>query len=373
MIPRFLRLTAAALFVAGFLHAQESADAVLARVAGKARLSTTLTADIELTWQTPGQPKKTSSGTMRLMRPNLARISLQGDYPMLTFASDGEQAIVLRDPNTYSVMKMDPAGKNINSPWWGIPYRFFFTQSVNPFGVEADPDPSARRSVAEEEVNGERFTVLQTSGGDAAQPYSSKIYIGADSLIHRSSITFGGTAIFDANLSHIETNAPLEAGAFRYVPPPDAHDEGETSKLLAPGANAPDFTLPALGSEAVSLSKDKGAKATLVNFWYVACPPCRKEFPAFEKIYESWKKDGLMAMAINHGDSITEIGEYVRQTGITFPVLIGDESEPTVFDKYGVVAFPVTYLLDSAGKIVFRSAGIDEEGLRKALAALGLN
>jgi len=154
MLPRFLGLITAALSIADLAHAQESADALLARVAEKARLSATMTAGVELTWQTPGQPKKTSSGTISLMKPNFARITLHGDYPLLTFASDGELAFLLRDPNTYSVTEMDPSGKNINSPWWGIPFRFFFTQSVNPFGIEADPDLSARRSVTEEVVDG---------------------------------------------------------------------------------------------------------------------------------------------------------------------------------------------------------------------------
>ncbi len=373
MLPRFLGLIAAALSIADLSHAQESADALLARVAEKARLSPTMKADVELTWQTPGQPKKTSSGTISLMKPNFARITLHGDYPLLTFASDGERAFLLRDPNTYSVTETDRSGKNINSPWWGIPFRFFFTQSVNPFGIEADPDSSARSSVTEEVVDGERFQVLLISGGDNGQPYSSKIYVGSDSLIHRTSVTFGGRATFETNLNRIETGGHLEAATFRYSPPVDARNEGETSKLIAPGTQAPDFTLPALNAEIVSLASDKGSRATLINFWYVACPPCRKEFPAFEKIYESHKKDGLVALAVNHGDSITEIRDYIGQTGITFPVLIGDESEPTVFEKYGVIAFPVTYLLDSAGKIVFRAAGIDEEGLRKALAVLGMN
>ena len=44
----------------------------------------------------------------------------------------------------------------------------------------------------------------------------------------------------------------------------------------------------------------------------------------------------------------------------------------SVFAKYGVQAFPTNYLLDSSGKIVFRSVGFDEAGIRKALATLGV-
>ena len=40
--------------------------------------------------------------------------------------------------------------------------------------------------------------------------------------------------------------------------------------------------------------------------------------------------------------------------------------------KYGVKGYPSNYLLDSNGKIVFRSVGFDEEGIRAALAKLGV-
>jgi hypothetical protein len=46
--------------------------------------------------------------------------------------------------------------------------------------------------------------------------------------------------------------------------------------------------------------------------------------------------------------------------------------ENSVFEKYGVQAFPTNYLLDSNGVVVWRSVGFDEKGLRAALDKLGL-
>ena len=39
---------------------------------------------------------------------------------------------------------------------------------------------------------------------------------------------------------------------------------------------------------------------------------------------------------------------------------------------YGVQAYPTNYLLGPDGKIVWRSVGFDEAGLRAALAGMGL-
>ena len=43
-----------------------------------------------------------------------------------------------------------------------------------------------------------------------------------------------------------------------------------------------------------------------------------------------------------------------------------------IFNDYGVQAYPANYLVDSKGNVVFRSVGFDEEGIKKALAGLGV-
>jgi hypothetical protein len=43
-----------------------------------------------------------------------------------------------------------------------------------------------------------------------------------------------------------------------------------------------------------------------------------------------------------------------------------------VAGKFGVNGYPTNYLIDSNGKIAFRSIGYDESGLRAALAKLGV-
>jgi len=53
-------------------------------------------------------------------------------------------------------------------------------------------------------------------------------------------------------------------------------------------------------------------------------------------------------------------------------VLGGHVSKTSVFDKYKVTdAFPASYLLNERGKIVYRSAGEDLVGLKRALDQLG--
>ncbi len=43
-----------------------------------------------------------------------------------------------------------------------------------------------------------------------------------------------------------------------------------------------------------------------------------------------------------------------------------------VFEDYGVMAYPTNYVLDSEGKVVYRSLGFDEKAIRAALEKLGV-
>jgi peroxiredoxin len=154
-----------------------------------------------------------------------------------------------------------------------------------------------------------------------------------------------------------------------YDPPPKRR---AADNMLAIGSKAPEFTLPTPDGKTLSLASIKGTTGTLINFWFVNCPPCRDEFPALQNLFESYKGKGLAVLAIDHADAAPDVKAYLNELGITFPVGIGDDREPTVFTKYGVVEYPVTYLLDAEGKVVFRSSGSDVTAIRRAVAALGL-
>lgn len=78
-------------------------------------------------------------------------------------------------------------------------------------------------------------------------------------------------------------------------------------------------------------------------------------------------------IAINYGDSRKEILDYARKSGFTFKMAMGEkQGKNTVFSRYGVQAYPTNYLLNGKGKIVFRSVGFDEAGLKAALIKMGI-
>ena len=84
---------------------------------------------------------------------------------------------------------------------------------------------------------------------------------------------------------------------------------------------------------------------------------------------------GLELVAVNGSDEKAVIQKYFDENKFTFNVGMAGKTVGAAYDiagKYGVMAYPTNYLLDPNGKVLYRSVGFDEPGLRKALEAAGI-
>jgi peroxiredoxin/outer membrane lipoprotein-sorting protein len=361
------------LFTAQFAFADE-AETLLKDAARRAQALQTLSGRIELTWQSPTQSLKRNAGTITLMKPNFALVELTGDYPLVTLASDGRSRYLFAEPNKYSLAAANASGKDIDTPWWAFPVRFFFTQSVRPFGPDS-PSWTSSRHGGTETIAGKTYSLLEITG-DKPMPYAARFYFDQNKLLCRSVVTFGEgerAAVFTAQIDEINTARRLRPANFRFKPPATARlDTGAEAKMLAIGDSAPDFSLPTPDGTLLKLESARGKKATLVNFWFLACPPCRAEFELFQQLYSELKDQGFSVIAINHVDNADDVKSYARENRLTFPIVMAERDTPGVRGAYHVESYPSTYLLNSEGKIVYRTVGIDESGLLRALNELGL-
>jgi cytochrome c biogenesis protein CcmG/thiol:disulfide interchange protein DsbE len=116
------------------------------------------------------------------------------------------------------------------------------------------------------------------------------------------------------------------------------------------GFTAPDFTLDLLGGGQVTLSTLRG-KVVLVNLWASWCPPCRAEMPAIEKIYRTFKPQGLEVLAVNmtNQDSETAAAAFIQELGLTFPIPLDRNGE--VGARYALRGLPSSYFIDRKGII----------------------
>ncbi len=112
-----------------------------------------------------------------------------------------------------------------------------------------------------------------------------------------------------------------------------------------------EFTLSDLQGKVWRLQDLRG-KVVLVNFWATWCPPCRKEMPDIQALYEKYKDQGFVVLAISDED-VAKVQPFIAEKKIGYPVLLdpGDKVNQT----FKIQGIPKSFVYDREGKLVAQS------------------
>jgi len=127
-----------------------------------------------------------------------------------------------------------------------------------------------------------------------------------------------------------------------------------------------DFSLPLLNGGNVSLSDYRG-KVVILNFWATWCPPCRDEMPSMENLYQRFHDNGLEILAVDLGEDVRIVSQFIQFYGYTFPVLMDRSSR--VGSLYGIASIPTSFIIDREGKIIARIVGSIQWDTARIIAA----
>lgn len=126
--------------------------------------------------------------------------------------------------------------------------------------------------------------------------------------------------------------------------------EAMQAMYLEEPVEIPDFTLPGVHGENVTLSALKG-KNVFLNFWATWCPYCREERASLQALYEKYKDRGFEILAVSIDRAgIDTVKSYVDEHKLSF-LNVHDQTS-TVAAEYGVRGVPSTLFINAQGKIV---------------------
>ena len=108
-----------------------------------------------------------------------------------------------------------------------------------------------------------------------------------------------------------------------------------------------DFTLNDIQGNPWTLSSLKG-KVVLVNFWATWCPPCRKEMPDLETLYQKYKDKGFVILAISDED-ISKVSPFIDKNKYSYPILLDPGRK--VNTAFTVDGIPKSFIYDRNGKL----------------------
>jgi len=113
----------------------------------------------------------------------------------------------------------------------------------------------------------------------------------------------------------------------------------------------PEFTLKDLSGKTWTLSELRG-KVVLVNFWATWCPPCRKEMPDLETLYQRLAPKGFVVLGISDEEA-AKVEPFIRERKVSFPVLL--DSGRKVNDMFAIEGIPKSFVYDREGNLVSQS------------------
>ncbi|MCY3665067.1 MAG: TlpA disulfide reductase family protein [Gemmatimonadetes bacterium] len=156
--------------------------------------------------------------------------------------------------------------------------------------------------------------------------------------------------------------AQREWEEFQQINPHPEYNEAVQAVLdialkLQPGQPAPEFTLPDLDDQPVSLSQFKG-QVVLLDFWASWCGPCIDDLPYLRQVKEKTADWPVVFLNISLDADDAAWREAIDKHEIKGVHVRADGWGAEVAKTYQVMGIPSYYLVDSQGLIV------EDSGLR---------
>jgi thioredoxin-dependent peroxiredoxin len=144
-----------------------------------------------------------------------------------------------------------------------------------------------------------------------------------------------------------------------------------TDKRLAPGEEAPDFTLPDAEGHQVSLSSFRGQRVIVYFYPAAMTPGCTKEACDFRDNLTELNHAGVQVLGISP-DQPSKLAKFRDKEGLTFPLLsdpghtvlqaYGAYGEKKLYGKTTVGVIRSTFVIDANGVIEKAMYGVKATG-----------
>lgn len=147
------------------------------------------------------------------------------------------------------------------------------------------------------------------------------------------------------------------------------YKQNEINKKKDTGPNlyqfAPNFETEYLNGEKFVLYDLKGTPVIL-NFWATWCPPCVREMPLLQRIYEE-NQGKIIVIGVNMQEDEETINKFLNtKVNITFPIILDKNGK--IVESYNILVKPTTFFIDKNSIIADKKLGelsekeIEEKG-----------
>ena len=96
-------------------------------------------------------------------------------------------------------------------------------------------------------------------------------------------------------------------------------------------------------------------QVVLLHFWAIWCLPCRQEMPALEAVYQEYREQGVVVVAVNVSEDPEDILTFAREHQLSFPIFADQQQE--AIKAYNIRLLPTTLFIDRQGHVRHQNSG----------------
>jgi peroxiredoxin len=128
----------------------------------------------------------------------------------------------------------------------------------------------------------------------------------------------------------------------------------------------PDVVLTDTEGNAVRSASLTG-QPLVVNLWYSTCIPCKRELAEFAAVHRELG-DRVRFVGVDPFDGLDQMERFAADRGVGYELL--RDADRSFVDALGVIAFPVTLLVDADGTILAQTGELSGDELRHRIGEL---
>ena len=125
---------------------------------------------------------------------------------------------------------------------------------------------------------------------------------------------------------------------------------------LTVGTKAPEFELKAMDGRRFVLRDELTKGPIVLAFFKVSCPTCQYAFPFLERLERAYGHNGVRIIGVSQNDP-RETAAFIKEFGVTFPVLLDDTKKYPVSNAYGLTNVPTIFWIAPDREIEVSSVG----------------
>jgi peroxiredoxin len=119
---------------------------------------------------------------------------------------------------------------------------------------------------------------------------------------------------------------------------------------LPTGSKAPEFELKTLDGKQFSLAEALATGPVVLAFFKVSCPTCQYAFPFLQRLHAAYAKNGVALIGVSQNGA-SDTSAFVKDFGVTFPVVLDEQPAYPVSNAYGITHVPSVFWIAQDGEI----------------------